>query len=160
VGRGTHFDIYLPRHLARAAQVVSARPLTVPGGTETILLVDDEAIIRNLGRTILQRYGYRVLLAEDGLEALQVYRQHAEPIDLVILDLVMPRLSGHDTLRQLQQLDPRVRVLFSSGYSAEQVTETIQDGVLGFVHKPYRPQELAQKVRGILDEIRRQRQTA
>ena len=94
------------------------------GGTETILLVDDEAIIRNLGRTILQRYGYRVLLAEDGLEALQVYRQHGEPIDLVILDLVMPRLSGHDTLRQLQQLDPDVRVLFSSGYSAEQVTET------------------------------------
>ncbi len=154
-GHGTRFDIYLPRHLEGAATPTSAAPAPAPsGGTETLLLVDDEAMIRNLGRTILQRYGYRVLLAEDGQQALEVFQQERGRVDLVLLDLTMPRLSGHDTLRRLRQLDPGVRVLFASGYSAEHVTETESDGVLGFISKPYRPQELAATVRAALNRCK------
>lgn len=116
--------------------------------------MDDEAIIRNLGKTILQRYGYRVLLAVDGVEALEVYAAHRSEVELVILDLTMPRLSGQDTLRQLLRLDPAVRVLFSSGYSSELVTESDREGVLGFVNKPYRPHELAKSIRATLDATR------
>jgi len=148
---GTYFDIYLPRSLDEGRPVVRVLPPAPQGGKETILLVDDESIIRSLGRTILQQYGYRVLLAEDGLEAVDIYRKEGETIDLVILDINMPRLSGGDTLQHLSQLDAGVRVLFSSGYSAEQVIVT--EGVLGFVHKPYRPQELAAAVRSALDGL-------
>jgi DNA-binding NtrC family response regulator len=148
VGKGTRFDVYLPRY--RTSEVEPAVTSLAPapsGGNETVLLVDDEAMIRNLGRTTLQRYGYRVLLAEDGQQALEIYQREKPTIDLVILDLTMPRLSGRDTLRELRQLDPQVRVLFASGYSAEQVTEEERLAVLGFINKPYRPQELANTVR-------------
>jgi CheY-like chemotaxis protein len=118
---------------------------------ETILLVDDESMLRNLGRAILQSYGYRVLLAEDGLQALDTYRAQNGQIDLIILDLTMPRLSGQDAFRQLLEIDPKVRVLFASGYSAEQVSELESDRVLGFIGKPYRPEDLANKVRTALD---------
>jgi CheY-like chemotaxis protein len=154
VGRGTDFDIYLPRFREDAAVAEPPAAHDVPGGKETILLVDDEAIIRNVGRTILQRYGYRVLLAEDGQEALELYQRAGRDIDLVILDLTMPRLSGYDTLRHLRRIDPEVRVLFSSGYAAEKVLGNDTGGVLGFVNKPYRPQDLATTVRQVLDRVR------
>jgi PAS domain S-box-containing protein len=157
VGKGTDFDIYLPRcHETIAGDMPAPSLLSTPsgGGNETILLVDDEAIIRNLGRTILQRYGYSVVVAEDGQDALEIYQRNAGEIDLVILDLTMPRLSGRDTFHQLLSIDPNVRVLFSSGYSAEQMTEADREGVLGFVNKPYRPQGLAQTVRAALDQAR------
>jgi two-component system, cell cycle sensor histidine kinase and response regulator CckA len=156
VGQGTTFDIYLPRQADGAVRKPARSvPDTIAGGKETILLVDDEAVIRNLGRTILQRYGYKLLLAEDGQEALEVYRHNQGGIDLVILDLTMPRLSGRDTLRELQKMDPNVRVLFSSGYSAEYINDSGKDEVLGFVNKPYRPQDLALTVRRVLDQSKR-----
>jgi PAS domain S-box-containing protein len=155
VGRGTDFDIYLPRYREAAIKPPAASYHgLMPTGSETVLLVDDEPVIRNLGRTILQRYGYKMLLAGDGQEAVDIYRQHKDEIDLVILDLTMPRLSGRDTLRHLLQIDPRVRVLFSSGYSAEQITESAKDGVYGFVNKPYRPQDLVNTVREVLDRAK------
>jgi PAS domain S-box-containing protein len=153
-GRGTDFEIYLPRSLQAPAPQPAPTTSVPVGGHETILLVDDEAVIRNLGRTVLQRHGYRVMLAEDGQEAVGVYRREHPGIDLVILDLTMPRLSGRDTLRQLRQFDPEVRVLFSSGYSAEQIPEPGKEGVLGFVNKPYRPQDLVREVRQALDQGR------
>jgi two-component system cell cycle sensor histidine kinase/response regulator CckA len=156
IGKGTDFDIYLPRFgdsIDKPAAPIAEK--TPNGGSETVLLVDDEAVIRNLGRTILQRYGYKVLLAEDGLAALEVYQQHLGTIDLVILDLTMPRLSGRDALRRLLQIDPGVRVVYSSGYSAEQFAEDGRQGVLGFVNKPYRPQDLAAAVRRVLDQARK-----
>jgi CheY-like chemotaxis protein len=153
VGQGTRFDIYLPRFQQGSPAV--SEPVPVPaanGGSETVLLVDDEAMIRNLGRTILQRNGYEVMVAEDGQEAVELFQQHHARIDLVILDLTMPRLSGRDTLRELRQIVPDVAVLFASGYSAEQVTEAERDAVLGFINKPYRPQELATTVRAALNK--------
>jgi PAS domain S-box-containing protein len=155
VGHGTRFDIYLPRHAwtAPAAGVPTAKP-TPRGGQETILLADDEPMIRTLGRTILQRYGYRVLLAEDGVEAVDIYRQSRDDIALVILDLTMPRLSGHDALHQLLQINPEVQVLLASGYSAEHLLEHHNERIAGFLNKPYRPEMLATAVREVLDRIK------
>jgi PAS domain S-box-containing protein len=153
VNQGTQFAIYLPRHAeAEAAPSAPAVAQLPNGGTETILLADDEALIRSVGRTILQRYGYQVLLAEDGQQAVELYQREKERIDLVILDLTMPRLSGRDTFQQLFAIDSRVRVLFASGYSVEQLNEAENDRIFGFVSKPYRPEELAHKVRVALDK--------
>lgn len=153
VNQGTCFDIYLPRAPEGTAAAKPAAPPQPPSrGTETILLVDDEAIIRSLGQTILQRQGYEVLLAEDGRQAVELFHQNKDRIDLVILDLTMPHLSGRDALKQLRQVSPHVRVLFASGYSPDQVTDFENDGINGFITKPYRPQDLAQIVRATLDQ--------
>jgi PAS domain S-box-containing protein len=156
VSEGTRFDIYLPRYIPAQQATADVGVARLPRhGHETILLVDDEAMIRNLGRTILQGYGYYVLLAEDGVQAVETYRRAKGRIDLVILDLTMPRLSGRDAFRQLLQLDPGVRVLFASGYSAEHVTEEERERIQGFVGKPYRPEDLALTVRSTLDKPRK-----
>jgi PAS domain S-box-containing protein len=153
LGQGTCFDIYLPRHEPTSE---ASLPLTLSAaprpGNETILLVDDEAMIRNLGRIILQRYGYRVLLAEDGIEALSLYRSKPEEISLIVLDLTMPHLSGREVFQKLLEMDPNVRVLLASGYSAEHVIDFESDRILGFVGKPYRPDDLARQVRFALDK--------
>src|SRR5262249_6687107 len=124
VGSGTTVDIYLPRYWQK--ELTPAAPPSPPpakrSAAETILLADDEALIRNLGRTILQRCGYQVLIAEDGQQAVEVFHREHQRIDLVILDLTMPRLSGEDALRRMIEIDPAVRVLFSSGYFADHVT--------------------------------------
>jgi PAS domain S-box-containing protein len=153
LGRGTCFSLYLPRHgAAETAPALLADANAPPRGKETILLVDDEEMIRNLGRTILERHGYEVVLAMDGQEAVEVYQREQTRIGLVILDLTMPRLSGQDALRELLRINPHVRVLFASGYSAEHLVETDHRRVLGFVGKPYRPRELAHCVRAALDK--------
>jgi PAS domain S-box-containing protein len=153
VGQGTTFDVYLPRNGSpAAAPTSSANPATPQGGSETILLVDDKAMLRDVGSSILQSYGYQVLVAEDGLQALEVFQRHKDQIDLVVLDLTMPNLSGRDTLERLVQIDPNVRVVFASGYSAEQLPEAEQANVLGFIHKPYRAQEFANTIRTVLDK--------
>jgi DNA-binding NtrC family response regulator len=155
MGEGTCFDIYLPRYSGAAeGSPATALPAAPRPGSETVLLVDDEAMIRNLGRMILQRYGYRVLLAEDGVDALNVYRSKHDEINLVVLDLTMPRLSGRDVLQKLLEIDPNVRVLLASGYSAEHIIELESDRILGFVGKPYRPDDLARQVRSALDRPR------
>jgi CheY-like chemotaxis protein len=151
VGQGSRFDIYLPRAAAgaEATPPVPARP--PESGHETILLADDEPSLRSLGRTILGTFGYEVLLAADGQEAVEMYQRERGRIDLVILDLTMPRLSGRDAFRQLLQIDPQVRVVFASGYSAEYVSSADYARCLGFVPKPYRPELLARTVRAALD---------
>jgi DNA-binding response OmpR family regulator len=111
-------------------------------------LVDDEAMIRDIGRAALTSAGYEVLLAEDGAEAVEVFQREHERIDLVILDVMMPRLSGRDAFRQMTAIVPNIRVLFSTGYSSEELTEL--DGAVGLLTKPYRPQELLAAVEAAL----------
>jgi PAS domain S-box-containing protein len=156
VGRGTRFDVYIPRAeppFFRAGSVSDGpeRPSpTLPVRmTATILLADDEPLIRTLGRTILEDLGYRVVLASDGDEAVEAYRR--ERPDLVILDLTMPRMNGRDACRQLSGIEPSVRVLMSSGFSADTADALREAGVRGFVAKPYRPADLAAAVRSALD---------
>jgi CheY-like chemotaxis protein len=151
VDRGTQFDIYLPRYQpARERDPGPALSQTPAGGHETILLVDDEPLIRTLGQNILQSFGYQVILAEDGAKAVEIFRRDWQQINLVILDLTMPGLAGPDAYQQLVQIDPAVRVLFASGYSAEEIAQMPNNRVQGFVRKPYLPEELAQAVRASL----------
>jgi CheY-like chemotaxis protein len=151
VGKGTRFDVYLPRCVQPVAAAPAADGPAPAGGGETVLLIDDEPLIRSLGESLLKTLGYEVLLAGDGLEAVQLYRSRRDEVDLIILDLTMPRLSGKDTLKQLLAVNPAAKVLLSSGYSAERVLELGSLGAVGFLQKPYRPRDLAQAVRDAID---------
>ena len=153
-GQGTSFEILLPVAKELAIQEVS--PLSpcreVPKGSETILIVDDEELIRELGADILEDGGYKILLASNGEEAIQIYRKKRKKIALVILDMIMPGLGGKETFLKLKAINPKIKVLLSSGYSTnEGVGEILKEGVGGFIQKPYRDEELIGKVREILD---------
>lgn len=152
-GQGTRLAIYLPRYGQNVE--TPARPAVLPAqrGVATILLADDEPMIRDLATNILQRYGYQVLLAEDGLQAVEMYQRDKDHIDLVILDLAMPRLTGDDAFRRLVAIDPNVRVLLSSGYFPEDLAIT-ETQVLGFINKPYRHEELLNSIRAALKHER------
>jgi len=144
-GQGTVFRVLLPSGSTRAPQEVP-REETVQG-RGGIMLVDDEAIIRLSGHCLLEELGYQVYLAEDGEQALELYARDRERIGLVILDMVMPKLSGKETFLRLRELDPGVRVLFSSGFHREgTVNELLEIGARGFIHKPYRLQLLSTSV--------------
>ena len=152
-GRGTTFDIFLPREPQTLPEPPPDNPALIKGH-ETILLVDDEALIRNLGALALRRHGFQVMLAEHGLHALDIYRQHGHKIDLVILDGTMPQFSGRDTLLEMTKINPSVKVLFSSGYAAEHHRLADQPHVVGYLAKPYQVEDLAAKVRETLDQCR------
>jgi DNA-binding NtrC family response regulator len=119
---------------------------------ETILLVDDEEIVIGVGRQMLEKLGFSVLTAHNGREALDVYMDNQEKIDLVILDMIMPDMGAADTYDKLQAIDPAVKVLLSSGYGADQQTgELLNRGCKGFIQKPFNMQILTDKIRDILD---------
>lgn len=121
-------------------------------GKETILLVDDEDMIWDVIIDMLQELGYSVLLAENGSDAIQIYGANAAEIDLVLLDMVMPGVDGHEAFFRLKEIDPKVRVLLSSGYVSEDDARDVLDaGAVGFLHKPYRILDLARRVREIFD---------
>lgn len=121
-------------------------------GTETILLVDDEDMIWDVIIDMLQELGYSVVLAGNGLEAVEIYRANAEEIDLIILDMVMPELDGHEAFFRLKEIDPGVKVLLSSGYVSEDDARDVLDaGALGFLQKPYRMIDLARIIRHTFD---------
>jgi len=122
----------------------------VPGG-KTILLVDDEDMIWDVITAMLQDLGYNVLLAGNGLEAIETYRSNPGGIDLVLLDMLMPELSGRETFFRLKEINPAVKVLLSSGYvSGGDVQDVLNAGAAGFLQKPYRMTELSAKIREIL----------
>jgi len=150
--RGASFDIYLPRTKSQPAPPPpqATRPAPVLG-RETILVVDDEPLLRDVGRRILEDRGFHVLVATDGLEAVEIYRQHKDAIDLVMLDLTMPRLSGRDTLRHLREIDAGVAVLYVTGYAAK-IADACGDRVQGLLPKPFRAEELIDAVRAALDK--------
>ena len=119
-----------------------------PGGGETILVVDDEEVVRRSLRVGLERWGYTVVLAADGVEALELFGRHQQEVDLVLLDLSMPRLSGGETLAALRQLDPAVKVLVLTGYAARDIA---MDGAQGVIQKPVSMAELLRLMRTSLD---------
>jgi len=121
-------------------------------GRETILLVDDEDLIIEIGQKMLAKMGYRTLIAQGGQETIEVYRQHGDRIDLTILDMIMPDMNGQETYESLKKLNPAVKVLLSSGYSLNDQARKIMDlGCRGFIQKPFDVIQLSQKIREILD---------
>lgn len=149
---GAIFKIYLP---ASDKTVAREKPLTekLQKGTETILLVDDEEMVVDIGKEILEKLGYTVIPASGGSEAIEKIRQHKHRIDLVILDMIMPDMSGSETFDNLKTIDPDIRVLLSSGYSIDgQASEILNRGCNGFVQKPFNLKQISSKIREILAE--------
>lgn len=151
-GRGTTFKVLLPAH-NRPAEPLRADTTDAGGwrGQGAVLLVDDEQTVRALGKRMLERIGFRVLVAEDGLGAVALFREHAEDIVCVILDLTMPHMDGEETFRILRQICPEVPVILSSGYNEQEVTQRfVGKGLAGFIQKPYQLGNLQAKLREVL----------
>jgi CheY-like chemotaxis protein len=155
VGRGTTFKIYFPAIVhpeIEKTEGVEAKP--IPRGTESILIVDDEEAIRGFAKEAMVMFGYKVMTASSGEEALELFSAESNGIDLVIMDLGMPGMGGHKCLQELQQLNPQVKVIIASGYSInDQVKKSMEAGAKGFVGKPYQLSDLLNTAREVLDEV-------
>jgi CheY-like chemotaxis protein len=150
--KGAEFIIYLPACPASGKGIEEQPSRSVLRGSETILLVDDEELILDVGGQLLERTGYKPLLAGNGLDALQIYQERGAEISLVVLDMVMPDMDGDAVFNALKEINPDVRVLLSSGYSEFGKAEAIlKRGCEGFLQKPFNVQELTTKIRQILD---------
>ncbi|MGO9568072.1 MAG: PAS domain S-box protein [Desulfomonilaceae bacterium] len=153
LGMGTSFKIYFP---ASSTELLSDLAVTgeMPAfGSETVLLVDDDDRVREITRQIIEMGGYKVLVARSGEEALVKCRGRKDEISLVILDLIMPGIGGKECLRELRQIQPKLKVLVASGFSdAASVQESIEMGANGFIYKPFNSKELLRQVRRVLDE--------
>lgn len=151
VGKGTTFDIYLPAS-KKEVIVESALSAEVVRSTGTVLLVDDQDMILAVGQEMLKAIGYEVITAQGGKEALEIYEHRGNEIHVVILDMIMPAMSGGETYDKLKAVNPGVKVILSSGYSIDgQATEIIERGCNGFIQKPFNIKELSQKIREVLD---------
>ena len=124
------------------------------GDNSLVLLVDDEEMILDVGSAMLENLGYRVLKARGGESGLEEFSAHCGEIDLVILDMIMPDLSGKDVFARMKEIDPKVRVLLSSGYSLNsQANEILESGCEGFIQKPFSLQVLSTKIRKVLRAV-------
>jgi CheY-like chemotaxis protein len=152
VGRGTTFKVYLPRVDAPAGAQGPRREARKLGGTETVLLAEDDEMLRPLSKGLLERLGYHVLVAEDATQALEVAAGYRGPIHLLIADVVMPGASGRELARRLAESRPDTRVLYVSGYTDDAIVRhgMLEPG-LAFLQKPFTPDVLARKVREVLD---------
>ncbi len=150
-GQGTRFEIYLPssdKGMPIEEKVVEE----FVEGQETVLLVDDEDMIIDVGTRMLNKLGYKVFTARDGREAIAVFKKHQEKIDVIVLDMIMPQMGGGETYDQIKKIKPGVKVLLSSGYSINgQASEILKRGCNGFIQKPFNLQNLSQNLRAILE---------
>jgi len=159
-GHGTAFNLYLPVS-ASGAVVDAALERQVIRGTETILIVDDEDIVLNVGVEVLKTLGYQVLSARGGPEAIEIYRQKAGEIDMVILDMIMPEMGGGRVFDAMKGINPAVKVLLASGYSLNgQASNILSRGCGGFIQKPFSIIDLSKKIREILGQPAEKRAVA
>ena len=151
-GIGTTFKIHLP---ASEKEPVKEKNVykKVLRGTETILFVDDEDIIIRVGKDMIESLAYEVLIAENGKEAIEIYKKNMDKIDMVMLDIIMPVMDGGETYDKLKEINPDIKVLLSSGYGINgQATEILDRGCNGFIQKPFNMRALSKKIRDILDK--------
>jgi two-component system cell cycle sensor histidine kinase/response regulator CckA len=150
-GRGTTFSVYLP---ASEKKVVEEKQFSkaAANGSETVLLVDDEDMVIEVGSKLLQRLGYKVLTARNGFQAVEIYQARQSEIDCIVLDMIMPDQNGGQTFDKLKQIDADINVLLSSGYSLnDQASAILSRGCNGFIQKPFNLTELSWKIREILE---------
>jgi CheY-like chemotaxis protein len=152
VGQGTTFNIYLPCDAEGASgAVLAAETAEVVRGTGRILVVDDDEVVRGAAAAMLRHLGYEVVALSDGEEAVLYFRHFGERIDLVLLDMVMPRMGGRECLKALKEINPSVKVVLSTGFGLNEAAQTILDeGAIGFAQKPYRAAEVSQVIAAAL----------
>jgi CheY-like chemotaxis protein len=153
-GKGARFTVLFPARQAAPPVPAPAEPAGAAlDGAGTVLVVDDEPVVREMVKRALELYGYTVLVADCGSAAIHTFQRHAQLIDLVILDLSMPGMTGEETLPELRKIRPDIKVVLSSGYS-EAATLTLFEGqhISGFIQKPYTASVIAEKVKGALTE--------
>jgi PAS domain S-box-containing protein len=151
-GEGTTFSIYLPASEKKIAKSVDIAEKLLRG-TETVLLIDDEETILDVGQALLKAMCYKVLTAKSGQEAIELYQKNQEDIDIVILDMIMPNMSGGEVYDRMKEINPDIKVLLSSGYSVDgQATDILNRGCNGFIQKPFNINELSAAIRQILDK--------
>ncbi len=151
-GQGALFNIYLPLIGSEAEETNSTVPPVLTGGTEAVLIAEDNEEVRRLTRHILEKFGYKVTEAADGVEAIRVFSQNKDGIDLILLDVIMPRKNGKETYDEIKKIRPGMKVIFMSGYAEDIIqNKVILDEGLNFVSKPVSPGELLKKVRETLD---------
>jgi len=150
MGRGTTFSLYLPASENRIAEVTSEAPMLLKGN-ETILVVDDEALITEVASEMLETIGYRVITARSGREALEILRDKGHDVDLVILDMVMPDMGGRRTFELLRTMNPDIPVILATGYSIDgEAKEIMNRGARAFLQKPFKIDDLSQKIRDVM----------
>lgn len=153
-GQGTTFRIYLPIMEAAGKPAATNTPEDIQpkGGHETILVAEDDPAVRKLVSTILTSSGYRIILAEDGDDALEKFRQDQDTISLLLLDMIMPKKNGSEAYAEIQRIKPGVKVLFSRGYTADFFEDRgVSDHGIELLMKPVQPTALLRKVREVLD---------
>jgi PAS domain S-box-containing protein len=151
-GQGTSFSIYLPASEKKVQRAAKTAERLIKG-TGTVLLVDDEEFVLEVGQELLEAMGYRVLSARDGKEAIDIYTKNGDRIDIVVLDMVMPVMGGGEVYDRIREINSDVKVLLSSGYSKNgQATDILERGCDGFIQKPFNMKELSAKIREILDK--------
>ena len=150
--QGTTFAIYLPASSKQVQQEkVEPAIKTVARGTGTVLLIDDEEMIIKVGEELLRELGYKVIAARSGEEAIKLYRKNADKIDLVVMDMIMPGMGGGETFDRLKAINPRIKVLLSSGYSINgQASKILERGCDGFIQKPFNLNQLSEKIQAII----------
>src|SRR5262249_42004075 len=151
-GQGTTFKVLFPATDQQIQRQAGTATFERREGGETILVVDDEEIVRRTAKTMLERFGYTVLLAENGKEAIELYSVMGDKIGVVVLDMSMPTTGGEEAFRELKTRNPNVRVILSSGFNeAEAVRRFTGKGLAGFIQKPYSAAAFAQKVQRVLE---------
>ncbi len=152
-GHGTTFSIYLPASEKNVIMGEKEKAAEVLMGTGTILLVDDEDMVLDVGEQMLKALGYKVFLARSGKEAIELYKANKDMVDLVLLDMVMPEMGGGETYDQMKEINPNLKVLLSSGYSINgQATDILDRGCNAFIQKPFRMSDLSQKIGEVLEK--------
>ena len=151
-GKGTLFQLCFPASLNHNPNINDMIEEThMPSGNETLMIVDDEEIIRRMGKRMLERFGYNVLVASTGDEAIELF-DAAEHVDLLILDMVMPQMNGWETLTKIRKIDPQVKALLTSGHSQEQIpADHHPEGFNGYIHKPFMTGQILRLIRQTLD---------
>lgn len=154
IGKGTTFELYFPApvQIGQSSEKTHGSLVDIPGGTESILVIEDEEPLLNVLSGLLKSKGYRVLTARDGYEAVDTYEEHHLDIAVVVSDLGLPKMSGQDAFLRMKSVDPRVKVIFGTGYlDPDLKTELLNLGARGFLAKPYSQDELLRRIRELID---------